>query len=508
MTITIQVSSFNFMTLYRFYRFLYSQRWPKSVILLFLSAHDLYPKKSSKNSLFLRTGLILTVICGFFLFYTNLSRAQTAEDEKHLQLFFYSTNGPSYFIVVEKKHQKLKLFEQKDSLKMIKEFTCSTGENPGNKKTSGDSRTPEGIYHITEIYEDKRITVFGSRAFHLDYPNIFDTHAGRLGDGIFIHGTNKKLNPTSTNGCITLNNSDLDELAPYLTVTTIPIIVLDTESELALGDNLVLEKNSARFHDVLEKLSFNPLKTPVENIKTITYLKRGEQIVVSISYKLFEDKLTQYTERKRAYLTQSPTGTWRTLFATQNQDSAPTILALRPNKNELVTKTSDIAVKTDDLVANTNDTPQKSRSLQAKTNSPAAKVTSLVVKTEEPVNKTNRPVSPKPPPDKGEELRAFVEKWRTAWVAKDIETYMSYYSPTFKSVNLNREEWRAKKIFLNQKYKFITVQLRNIAIEWTSAGANVTFQQTYKSDQLQSSGTKTLHLVNKKNRWMIENEIM
>ncbi len=48
----------------------------------------------------------------------------------------------------------------------------------------------------------------------------------------FIHGTNKKLNPNSTNGCITLNNNDLDELAPYLAVNTLPIIVLDNESEL------------------------------------------------------------------------------------------------------------------------------------------------------------------------------------------------------------------------------------------------------------------------------------
>jgi len=441
----------------------------------------------------------LSLVLGFFLLLASLvaSQARSPEPEGQMQLFFFSTEGPSHFIVVEKKYQKLKLFEQKDDLKMLKEFTCATGENPGTKKSSGDARTPEGIYHITEIYEDKRITVFGSRAFHLDYPNAFDAQAGHLGDGIFIHGTNKKLNANSTNGCITLNNSDLDELAPYLAIHTTPIIVLDSESELSLSTNLLLEKNSPQFQDVLEKLSFSPVKTPIEDIKTLTYFKQREQMMVSINYKIFEDKLTQYTERKRAYLRQSPAGNWRTLYAVQTQDTAPTILALRPTKNEQAVKSSEFAVKTNGLVA--------------KANTPAAKSNNLVAKTEEPGSKASRPANSKPSKpsfDKDEELLAFIEKWRTSWATKDIDAYINCYSPSFKSGNLNKEEWRAKKIYLNQKYKFIAVQIHNIVIEWTSTGANVSFQQTYKSDQLQNSGIKTLHLINKKNRWMIENEII
>ncbi|MFT5728507.1 MAG: murein L,D-transpeptidase YafK [Desulforhopalus sp.] len=101
------------------------------------------------------------------------------------------------------------LFEQGESLKHILTFTCATGENPRTKKISGDAKTPEGVYFITEISQDNEITVFGSRAFHLDYPNVFfDKYDGNNGDGIFIHGTNKTLIPYSTNGCITLNNYD------------------------------------------------------------------------------------------------------------------------------------------------------------------------------------------------------------------------------------------------------------------------------------------------------------
>ncbi len=480
----------------RLYRFFFLQHRLKKFALRVTTVGNREPQDTSKNPICLRANLILTVVCSFFFLSADLqaAKAQTAEPEEHLQFFFYSTNGPSHFIVVEKKYQKLKLFEQKDSLRMIKEFTCATGENVGTKKTSGDARTPEGIYHITEIYEDKRITIFGSRAFHLDYPNIFDTHAGHLGDGIFIHGTNKKLNPNSTNGCITLNNNDLDEISPYLAVNTIPIIILDAKSELTLGDTLLLEKNSARFNDVLEKLGFNPEKTPVENLNNLTYLKRGEQIIISASYKIFEDKSIQYNERKRAYLTQTPNGTWRTLCAVQAQDTLPTILALRPAKNLHSAKTSDLAMKANDL--------------SAKPGNPAQKPNPLMAKSEEGGIKTSRTTNVKLPPDKGDELHAFIEKWRSAWTNKDIETYINCYSPSFKSGNLNRDEWRAKKIQLNKKYNYITVNIRNIVIEWTANGANVTFQQTYKSDQLQNSGTKTLQLVNKKNRWMIENELI
>jgi hypothetical protein len=236
-------------------------------------------------------------------------------------------------------------------------------------------------------------------------------------------------------------------------------------------------------------------------------------VIISINYKISEDKFTQYNEHKRAYLTQTPSGKLRTLYAVQSQDFAPTILALRPTKNEhsikineLTVKTNDTATKSNDITAKTSLRMQKPDSSLTKTTIPAVKTNSLTTKVEEPATKTSRPASSKSSLDKNEELHAFVEKWRSAWTTKDIEAYINCYSPSFKSGNLNRDEWRARKIFLNQKYKYITVQIRNIVVDWTSAGANVSFQQIYKSDQLQTSGRKTLQLVNKKNRWMIENE--
>lgn len=437
---------------------------------------------SSRYWLFLAAVFILLALTGAG------RAAHPGEPEGNLQLFLYSAEGPVHFIVVEKKHQKLKLYEQADSLRLIKEFTCATGENQGTKKNSGDSRTPEGIYHITEIYEDKQITVFGSRAFHLDYPNIFDSHAGRLGDGIFIHGTNKKLIPNSTNGCITLKNGDLDELAPYLGMNVIPILVLDAESDFVVKENPCLVKNSSRFKEILERLTINSGSIPIENIRTLSYLQRQEQVVISVSYKVFDDGLTQYNEQKRAYLRRQPTGTWRTLYAVQRQDAAPTLLAVHPNKNEIAEKTTDTVAKTGNA--------------DLKAGAPMVKAAPLPVKVTRPAN------AEKPPLSKNEELLAFIEKWRKAWVAKDIESYMNCYSPSFRNGTMDKDEWRARKTFLNKKYRYIKVDVQNIVVKSTTTGTQVSFHQSYRSDQLQTAGTKTLHLVNRKNGWLIENEVM
>ena len=387
--------------------------------------------------------------------------------DKNLELLFYNANTPSQFIVVEKKHQKLSLFEHLDSVKLIKEFTCATGENPGTKKISGDARTPEGVYFITEVYEDKRITVFGSRAFHLNYPNIFDTHAGHRGDGIFIHGTNKKLIPNSTNGCITLDNKDLDELAPYLSVNSIPIIVLNSLPEALPGKDLRLVAQTPGFQDILNKFSSDLRNIPLHDIKSISYMKQGNQAIATIKFALYDGDLIQYRGQSRTYLTQSLTGSWRSLYTVQSQDQTPLLLAQRPAKNDLVAKAATLP-----------------------------------------------PLASPPPPSqplqlsKGEELLSFVEKWRKAWIAKDISTYINCYSPSFKSGSMDRDSWKAKKTYLNNRYAYITVSIKDIVVEWTESGANVSFFQTYKSDQYQTTGTKRLQLVNKNNRWMIESEYM
>lgn len=141
---------------------------------------------------------------------------------------------PLRLIVVAKDIQRLFVVEHDGfETKIVVQYVCATGENQGNKAVRGDEKTPEGVYFITKVYTDSKVTVFGRRAFHLDYPNYFDQQAKRGGDGIFIHGTNRKLRSNSTNGCVTLHNNDLDQLAKYLARDAVPVVIvpsLDVEN--------------------------------------------------------------------------------------------------------------------------------------------------------------------------------------------------------------------------------------------------------------------------------------
>jgi hypothetical protein len=262
--------------------------------------------------------------------------SEPGKSTDQLSLYFYVDNTPVHFIVVEKSRQQLMVFEQGQSLKLLKTFVCATGENPGKKNTRGDLKTPEGIYFITQIYKDKEITVFGSRAYHLDYPNIFDKTAGLLGDGIFIHGTNKELMPYSTNGCITLANEDLDELAAYLSIDAVPIIVLESLSEPLLGRDMKISKNDNGFKKVLrEQLAFNPETFSVENIEVFSFLKFGSQAIASINYRVYEGRSIEYRYRKKIYLVPAATKDWRTLYSVKSQLVMPSILAI-PKKHHFL----------------------------------------------------------------------------------------------------------------------------------------------------------------------------
>lgn len=385
--------------------------------------------------------------------------AETEYPEISIDLSFFNATGPSRFIVVEKSTQQLKIFEQDTSLKLIRTFVCATGENPGEKSASGDSKTPEGVYFITEIYEDKKITVFGSRAFHLDYPNIFDKHAGHYGNGIFIHGTNKTLIPYSTNGCITLANKDLDELAPYLAVNTIPVIVLENAPASFTSSNFGIAKDDSRFTEILDYMSFNTDDFQVDNVDSLSLIALGSHAIASINFRVYDGASLQYRYNKRIYLTAGIAKKWRTLYSVEDQKVVPTLLASQPIKNQLVEKAPPLEI----------------------------------VETQM---------------DVGAELLDFVKKWQTAWTNKDIDTYIDCYSPSFRNGNLDLEGWKNKKSYLNKKYDYIKVSIENIVIEWTKTGANVSFFQTYQSDKYQTSGKKLLQLVNENNRWMIQKELM
>ncbi|MDM8538156.1 L,D-transpeptidase family protein, partial [Desulfobacterales bacterium HSG17] len=153
---------------------------------------------------------------------------QDAESEMIPDVFipFDTGNAPEYIFVVEKESQLLFVFEFNGIPKKIFQTSCSTGKNIGDKKISGDSKTPEGIYFFTKIHDDAQLApIYGIRAFPTDYPNLMDLIAGKTGSAIWLHGTNKDLKPRDSNGCVALENSDLEKVSKYITLNRTPIII-------------------------------------------------------------------------------------------------------------------------------------------------------------------------------------------------------------------------------------------------------------------------------------------
>lgn len=141
-------------------------------------------------------------------------------------------------IVIEKSKYKMTVYYQK---KPIKSYAIVLGANPKDDKVrQGDKRTPEGIFHVQELYYHSEWSKF----ILLDYPNQeswrkFSQAKARgevkanddIGGEIGIHGVEKgkdwlidrKINWTW--GCISLKNKDVDEIYPLLQRgTTIEIL--------------------------------------------------------------------------------------------------------------------------------------------------------------------------------------------------------------------------------------------------------------------------------------------
>ena len=117
-------------------------------------------------------------------------------------------------IVVEKSKRVLHLMSR---WQPVHSFAIALGQSPvGHKRQAGDSRTPEGSYHIDGRNPDSKFFL----SLHISYPNLADrviaARDGRdPGGDIMIHGEpndpelRNDLRRDWTAGCIALSNGDM-----------------------------------------------------------------------------------------------------------------------------------------------------------------------------------------------------------------------------------------------------------------------------------------------------------
>jgi len=150
----------------------------------------------------------------------------------------YSRNSGKAVIIIDKLEHLCRVF-QEDSL--LLELTIEMGPNwIGTKIHKGDKRTPEGKYYITKMRQGKDTKFY--KALQLNYPNEDDwmryymaRYKGefpaetKIGGLIEVHG-NGGRGINWTDGCIAVQNLDMDKIFALVKIGTPVTIVGSTKN--------------------------------------------------------------------------------------------------------------------------------------------------------------------------------------------------------------------------------------------------------------------------------------
>lgn len=159
---------------------------------------------------------------------------------------------PGYWILINSKENKLKLYNERN---VVKEFYVSIGSNGSSfTRIMGDKKTPTGEFKIDLLNPQSKFKKF----FRIDYPrpnhvekalqeNIiskkeydeywryknsrgYPPQLTKLGGHIGIHGVgnkdswiHKKINWTE--GCVAVTNQEIEDLSKYINVGTKVVII-------------------------------------------------------------------------------------------------------------------------------------------------------------------------------------------------------------------------------------------------------------------------------------------
>ena len=135
---------------------------------------------------------------------------------------------PHRVVIVDKARQQIRLYCHADRWRNTAKWPCSTGKQSGPKEREGDQKTPVGVYFaVKEVGQQFLSDTYGTRALPLDYPNELDRLYVRSGSAIWLHGTDKPLQPRDSNGCVVLENWVIDRLAGYIQLNRTPVIIVE-----------------------------------------------------------------------------------------------------------------------------------------------------------------------------------------------------------------------------------------------------------------------------------------
>jgi ketosteroid isomerase-like protein len=105
-----------------------------------------------------------------------------------------------------------------------------------------------------------------------------------------------------------------------------------------------------------------------------------------------------------------------------------------------------------------------------------------------------------------DDVRANVYAWRKSWQNRDINRYMSFYSPDFKSEGLDYKGWMQKKATLFKTSGDIRLEINDLGVFIEGEYATARFLQRFHGSKFSDVGEKTLTMVQSNGKWKIVSE--
>lgn len=184
-------------------------------------------------------------------------------------------------IVISKQSMSLTLYDSNGDV--VCRFPVAVGKHMGNKQRPGDMKTPEGEFTIEQIQNAASwVHDFGDGKGIIEgcYGNWFIRLKTPPHRGIGIHGTHDpaSIGTRATEGCIRLNNNDLDSLKPMVHVGMVVRIESSDEDRRADGievETMALEHDNNP-EEVMVETTAEPAAAPTGETAQATAPQRDE----------------------------------------------------------------------------------------------------------------------------------------------------------------------------------------------------------------------------------------
>lgn len=102
----------------------------------------------------------------------------------------------------------------------------------------------------------------------------------------------------------------------------------------------------------------------------------------------------------------------------------------------------------------------------------------------------------------------LVRDWASAWSAKDLARYLSFYADSFQPQQGDVQAWKRNRTRNLNKNGPISVDVQDLKITVENGVAEATFVQRYQSSDFNETGRKALRLVREQQAWKIQRESM